>query len=314
MKKYLSLFLVLVMAFTMSVKTIKAEEENEDVAVPTLYSQNMLREKSPDPKRNPSLLIKEQKMEELRKEKETVGIEMREKREEAVKSMQEAKDEFKLKMEQEKGNMTEEVRAQIEAKKEEAKQIMEQAREKMKEAGEKIREEIQTRREEAKTKMEELRTQIGEIKDAAKAKIAEERIVGREKALERFDKVVENINELKNKVNDQITKLEIKGVDITTAENFVLTSETKLNDAKIKITEINTLLAISVDQLSDTDKTTLKEQIQNIQTLVKEAHQALNDAIKSLRENVQAQQESTATNITDMNTTDSEEAETETEN
>jgi ABC-type transporter Mla subunit MlaD len=55
---------------------------------------------------------------------------------------------------------------------------------------------------------------------------------------------------------------------------------------KTKITEINTLFAGSVAQLSIEDKAKLKTLTKETQDLVKSTHQILNDAVKSLKEAV----------------------------
>lgn len=153
---------------------------------------------------------------------------------------------------------------------------------------EEIKKQIETIREEAKTKMEALRESIKNEKDVEKAKIKELRINGRENALQRFDAAVIRISDLKDRVNTQITKLEAKGINVTNAKVFVATAETKLTNAKNKIAEINALLALSINELTPENKTKLRTLAQETQTLIVEAHGALGDAIKSLKEEIKA--------------------------
>ena len=141
----------------------------------------------------------------------------------------------------------------------------------------------ETMRDQARAKMDALRAQIKKERDSKKAKIEELRITGREKALERFDKVVARLTELKDKVDATITKFEAKGLAVTDAQASVATFETKLTAAEAKLVEINTLLAGSTNQLSMDDKTKLRTLVKDTQTLIVEAHQALKDAVKSLR-------------------------------
>jgi hypothetical protein len=150
---------------------------------------------------------------------------------------------------------------------------------------------IETMRDKAKQEMEDLRTKIGEEKDEAKAKIKELRISGRENALGRFDQAVERMTALKERVNAKIADLEVKGVVVVDAKNFVATAETKLTDAKSKIAEINALLVVSIDELTLENKTKLRTLAQDAQTLIVAAHQALKDAVKSLRASVQVKME-----------------------
>ncbi len=151
---------------------------------------------------------------------------------------------------------------------------------------EKMKEGVKTLREEAKNKMEALKETLKNEKDEVKVRAMEVRIVGREKALERFDNAIEKMGDLKDRINSQITKLKAKGVDVANAESLMVTAETKLAEAKIKIVEINTLLAGSTNQLSTENKTRLRTLAGEIQTLIKETHQALNDVVKSLKINL----------------------------
>lgn len=159
----------------------------------------------------------------------------------------------------------------------------ESLREGMKEKRETLREEFKTKREEAKQKMSELREKLKGEKDKAKAKIKELRIAGREKALERFDGAIKRITTLKDKINTHITKLEVKGVNVTDAKAFLATAQEKLDAADAKTAEINALLATSIDELSKENKTKLRTLAQETQALIKEAHGALKDAVKSLK-------------------------------
>jgi uncharacterized phage infection (PIP) family protein YhgE len=147
-----------------------------------------------------------------------------------------------------------------------------------------MKERVEAMRMEAKQKMNALRVQIKGEKDAAQAKIKELRITGREQALTRFDTAVERINNLRNKVDAYILTLEAKGLDTAEAKSFLTTANAKLNDATAKIAEMNALLSASINQLSKEDKTNLVTLAQDTQKLVREAHLALVDAVKSLKD------------------------------
>ncbi|KKR43282.1 MAG: hypothetical protein UT78_C0005G0006 [Candidatus Nomurabacteria bacterium GW2011_GWF2_40_12] len=157
-----------------------------------------------------------------------------------------------------------------------------------------MRLQIETTREEAKQKMETLRERVKEETDKVKARVKEMRIVGREKALERFDNAVERISEWQIKVEAKIAELEAKGVAVATAKDFLATSETKLTAAENKIVEINAVLAVSIDELTAENKTKLRTLAEETQTLVVEAHKALRDAIKSLKDEVRIKIEANA--------------------
>lgn len=191
----------------------------------------------------------------------------------------------------EDGSKIKELRKAMEDKKDSIKADFEAKREEMKTK-------IEALREEAKTKMEGLKNTIKSEKDAMKAKIKGLRIDSREKALQRFDGAIARVSEMKDKVNGQIAKFEAKGVDTTSAKAFVATAETKLDEAKAKTAEANTLLSKSIDQITTEDKTKLKTLAQETQTLIKEAHKALQGAVKSLKDAVKIKREAVKTEDT----------------
>ncbi|MEK7539071.1 MAG: hypothetical protein AAB595_00295 [Patescibacteria group bacterium] len=156
---------------------------------------------------------------------------------------------------------------------------------------EKVKKQIEVAREEAKQKMEILKEKIKEEKNTAKAKIKETRITGRENALKRFDVAVERITGLKDKIVARISALELKEIDVTSAESFIATVETKLNATKAKIIEANVLLATSINELTLENKTKLRTLTQEIQTLLRETHDALKDSVKALREAIKVKME-----------------------
>ena len=147
----------------------------------------------------------------------------------------------------------------------------------------------------AQLKMDNLKTKIAAEKNSITAKLELLRITMRGQALEKFDQAIERISGLDDDVNAKIADLEIKGVATIDGKNFATTAETSLSDAKNKITEINTLLGTSVSEITSADKTNLKTLTEDTQTLLKEAHQALSSAVKSLKNAVQTKIEAGTT-------------------
>lgn len=191
---------------------------------------------------------------------------------------------------------------------EEAKQERERIREEMQVRREEVKAEAERTREEARQRIEALKTEIKTEKDQVKAKIMENRIVGREKALERFDTAIVRITEMKDRVNVFIDKLAEKDLGVPVAEDLVLKAEEKLAEANTKIDAASAILAASIDQLTEEDKTKLRTLAQETQTLLKEAHQYLIDAVKSLKDTLKAQKETTDTEEeTDEDNTDDSE-------
>ncbi len=147
-----------------------------------------------------------------------------------------------------------------------------------------LRVNIQNMRVQARAKMDALRAEIKNEKDASKAKMKELRIKVREGALERFDNAVERMSKLNARVSAEISKLKIKGVDVTAAESFMVTAETKLTDVKAKVASANALLSVSINELGVEQKAQLKTLAKDIQTLLVEMHKAIHDAIQALKD------------------------------
>ena len=143
-----------------------------------------------------------------------------------------------------------------------------------------VREELKELREGTIEKMQELKEKIKAEKNKAKAKIKEEIVLGREQALERFDTAIKKVEESKERVEKQVIKMESQGIVIKDEiKNLSINAESKLNEARGKVVEINSILAKSLNQLSKEDKT-------KINTLTKETQQTIKDAQKMLNEEV----------------------------
>ena len=264
MKKYISLFIVLLMVLGISIKA-NAEDRRElnDVRQekPILVDENG---KLLPPKERPVPTLFNIERDKLKLKREEVKTEIKNTRE-GLKTENEEKREA--------------MKQEFEQKREEMKQQFEQKREEMK----KEREEM---REEGKAKIEALRENFKNEKDETKAKIKEVRITGRLNAFERFTNVEKRIAELRDRINASILKLGDKGVDTTKAVELVVKAETALAGINAKITEANALLSASTEQLTAETKVSLVKITKELQVLIKTAHQSLIDATKSLKDSM----------------------------
>jgi len=101
-------------------------------------------------------------------------------------------------------------------------------------------------------------------------------------------------------VNDQINKLNSQNIDTTEAKTLIATADTDLAEARAKTAEANAILTTSISQLSKDNKAKLQTLAQDTQTLIKEAHQSLSDAVKSLKNSFEAKKVNTS-NSTETN-------------
>jgi|GEM_PF-2371819 len=147
-----------------------------------------------------------------------------------------------------------------------------------------IKSKINDLRQVAIQKMNALKIKVQTQVNKVKAKTQGDIITGREEALGRFDTAIQRVEDLKIKVENQVTKIESQGTTITDdIKGLSVTAESKLNDARAKVVEINTILAKSTNQLSKDDKTKLTTLTNDTQTLIKDAQGTLNNEVVAIK-------------------------------
>lgn len=137
-------------------------------------------------------------------------------------------------------------------------------------------------------KMNGLKAQIKGERDAAKAKVEAARINVREAVLLRFDAATSRISNLVDRVNAKITDLSTKGIDVTSAQSFMVTANTNLADAQAKVATANTLLSGSITVLTTDQRTQLRALAKDTETSLQVARTAIRSAIADLKVNVSA--------------------------
>jgi len=124
------------------------------------------------------------------------------------------------------------------------RKAQEEARERIKEEQEKVRETLAAQREAAKEKREDIREEAKEKRENVREEAKEQR---KENVTERCTKVTENIDKriakfesdhngrvkvfmtIKERVQERITKLKARGVDVATLEANLVTLQTKID-------------------------------------------------------------------------------------
>jgi hypothetical protein len=101
---------------------------------------------------------------------------------------------------------------------------------------------------------------------------------------ERFTAAVTNLERMQNKVGEVITRVEAQGKNTDEAETALDLSKSKLADAKKKIEEIQKLIPASGTAVTPELFEQIKLKAREAKDLLKESHEALKNAIKSLRE------------------------------
>lgn len=152
----------------------------------------------------------------------------------------------------------------------------------------KSNEELKSLREAAQAKMDKLKDAALALKDKVKAENQQNRLIGRENALAKFDKAINLIEGTTARVKAQIPKLKAIGISTVLAESKLVEVQGKLDKAKVVVAESHDIFASTPNELTKTQKETLKNKAKEAQVLIKEAHEILTNVVRTLREAVKA--------------------------
>jgi len=152
---------------------------------------------------------------------------------------------------------------------------------------EQVKTEVEKIRDAASQKMLNFKVKIQAGKNKTKIEAGMAIISGREDALAKFDNAIAKLGILKDDVNTQIAKFELGGLKVENAKAEVDITTEKIAEAESKVADISTLFSNSASELFKDDKATLKQTAADIETLIQDAHSALNQAVLNLKEEMQ---------------------------
>jgi len=163
---------------------------------------------------------------------------------------------------------------------------------KMKETRDEHRTEMEAER---KTFVEKLKTEREAFKAEVEAKKEEFRLANQQKKSEwrgkvkemlgqRFEIVVQNIEKIQTRVSGLIDKLNADGKDTTDAQNYLNLSKQKLEDAKVKITQIKDLLPTTDDKVTADVFEQIKLLARDAKDALKESRNDLIQAVRALKD------------------------------
>ena len=154
-----------------------------------------------------------------------------------------------------------------------------------------LKKEIELKREtlkkEIKDKKEEFKKEVKTQKEEFKKNIEQKKSDFRGKAQEMiskgFEEAVKNIESLQTRVATRIAKDKTASKDTTLAETSFANSKTKLDAAKLKIAEVKLLIPADDTKITADTFEKVKLGARDAKDLLKEAHQELVNAVKSLK-------------------------------
>lgn len=153
-------------------------------------------------------------------------------------------------------------------------------KDKAEENREAFRKSLEEKREAFRTEVEARKTEFRNANNEAKLKFWDgaKRMLG-----ERFAMVVRNMERLQERVGEIIEDLKADGADTGTAEEYLATSEDKLEEAVVKIEEIKALLPESGEEVTPEVFEQIKLKAREAKDLLKESHNALKNAVQELK-------------------------------
>lgn len=172
----------------------------------------------------------------------------------------------------------------------ENKEAWKEKKETMKKEREAFREKMKTER---KAFVDNLKVKRDAFKEELKAKKEEFKALNSEKKKdfwekskkmigERFESAVTNLVKIQDKVGSIITKLDGAGRDTTEAKEALSLSKSKLEEAKVKIAEIKSLLPAT------TGETITAEVFEKVKVLAREARDLLKESREYLHDSIEA--------------------------
>ena len=147
------------------------------------------------------------------------------------------------------------------------------------------RTEIQTRAEEKKTeitqKIEERKLKVEErrtkLEDKVKAKV--ENIL--ENVYIRLSAVITKLNGIADRLDNKLSELETRGVDVSNSSNLLEIARQKIDTAISELEASKTALTSTLE--TEVSKGDVRTVVESVRSSIKEAHSALVEVIKSLK-------------------------------
>ncbi len=174
-------------------------------------------------------------------------------------------------------------RTEAEAKRIQLKAEMQVNQDKIQKEREESRLEIQDKKAELKTQLEKKRNnQLEQIKMRAVKKITA---------------AIARLKNMQTRLESRIAKLDIAKVDTVSAKASLALSKQKLADAKVAIEAVKTI-TVTADMKTSEKVAKVKEAAKKVEVLLKESHQALVEAIASLKANKDAMRMEAKTDTT----------------
>ena len=146
-----------------------------------------------------------------------------------------------------------------------------------------LREDVKDRNQEAREKIKDERQNIKDQREERRREIAKKHF---EQVVARMTAHIERLEKLATRIETRIGKIEATGRDMTKAKSNLAIGKTKIDSAKSALVSFKTSGLSTVDSLASTTPNnllkSLKDSADVVEKLIREAHQALVDAVNSI--------------------------------
>ncbi len=149
-------------------------------------------------------------------------------------------------------------------------------------------------KENLRIRIADLRLSIVAEQDEARIEMLEARIKAREVVVQKLEEMLSRIKDQSERVTIQIEKMNKRGVNTEEAERFITEANSKLALAGVKVIEAETILALSIEELTEESKEVLQGVINSINTSSREANAELVKSARALRDSLVAKLKATA--------------------
>lgn len=134
-------------------------------------------------------------------------------------------------------------------------------------------------------RVEELKAEALKRRVEAKNRVQERLLQMHNRVIEVYGSMIKRLNTLAERIDTRIQKLEVEGLDMTESKKLLEEAEKKIEDATNKLSSIKLSTSVNYDNQEEarTEFNTLRQEMQELKTLLRDAHRALVLTIQSIK-------------------------------
>lgn len=134
-------------------------------------------------------------------------------------------------------------------------------------------------------RVDELKAEALKRRVEAKNRVQERLLQMHNRVIEVYGSMIKRLNTLAERIDTRIQKLEVEGLDMTESKKLLEEAEKKIEDATNKLSSIKLGTSVNYENQEEarTEFNTLRQEMQELRTLLRDAHRALVLTIQSVK-------------------------------